>query len=254
MKLKKKIAASLTAFLCLGTCFVSAAASTQDDVLEAARKAGFPESLVQQGFNYINGVDYSSDEYDLMINAINEYSQKTDEEIANILESNGIEVPAEYSGAENKTSEPAAQEPAAPEQAVTDKAEENKPAVSESEKTVNYSDLSEEEKKEYIANMSQAQKNEIIKNLDTEKKVEIINKFIDASEELGMNVTVDDISKDSISYSIRDNEGGLVDISAVGSGLVDDTGIDYTLLVLGCLAVVVLSCFGFVMFMRLQNK
>ncbi len=254
MKLKKKIAASLTAFLCLGTCFVSAAASTQDDVLNAARKAGFPESLVQQGFNYINGVDYSSDEYDLMINAINEYSQKTDEEIANILESNGIEVPAEYSGAENKTSEPAAQEPAAPEQAVTDKAEENKPAVSESEKTVNYSDLSEEEKKEYIANMSQAQKNEIIKNLDTDKKVEIINKLIDASEELGMNVTVDDISKDSISYSIRDNEGGLVDISAVGSGLVDDTGIDYTLLVLGCLAVVVLSCFGFVMFMRLQNK
>lgn len=254
MKINKKILGSLTAILCLGTGFSSVSASTQDDVLNAARKAGFPESLVQQGFNYINGVDYSSDEYDLMINAINEYSQKTDEEIANILESNGIEVPAEYSGAENKTSEPAAQEPAAPEQAVTDKAEENKPAVSESEKTVNYSDLSEEEKKEYIANMSQAQKNEIIKNLDTDKKVEIINKLIDASEELGMNVTVDDISKDSISYSIRDNEGGLVDISAVGSGLVDDTGIDYTLLVLGCLAVVVLSCFGFVMFMRLQNK
>lgn len=254
MKLKKKIAASLTAFLCLGTCFVSAAASTQDDVLEAARKAGFPESLVQQGFNYINGVDYSSEEYDLMISAINEYSQKTDEEIANILESNGVEVPAEYSKTEKPASEQQVSEQPVSEQGAADNAKESKPAESTPEKKVNYSELSDEEKKEYIQNMSQAEKNEIIKNLDTDKKVEIINKFIDASEELGMNVTVDGISKDSISYSIRDNEGGLVDISAVGSGLVDDTGIDYTLLVLGCLAVVVLSCFGFVMFIRLQNK
>lgn len=239
MNIKKKLLVSATALLCMGTCAVSVSASTQDDVIEAARRAGFPESLVQQGYNYINGTDYSSDEYDLMIAAINEYSQKTDEEIANILEMNGVEVPVEY-----KTTE----------KAPAETAQENKPAENTPEEKVNYSDLSDAEKKEYIENMPQAEKNEIIKNLDTDKKVEIINKLINASEELGMNVTVDNISKDSISYSIRDNEGGLVDISAVGSGLVDETGIDYTMLVLGCLAVVILSCFGFVMFMKLQNK
>jgi hypothetical protein len=97
--------------------------------------------------------------------------------------------------------------------------------------------------------MPQSEKNQILKNLDKEKQMEIINSMIDASSALGMNVSVDSFSKDKIEYSIRDDKGGVVDISSIGV-IVDDTGIDYTALYLTAAGVVLASAAGIIIMSR----
>ena len=251
MKKKNNIILTLITLLCVGTCSIninSVKAATKEEVVAAARKAGFPEVGIQQGLNYAQSREFTPEQYDKIIESIDSYDGLTYEAIAAFLEASGKEVP--QPSADQVIDNPDNSQPSENIAKDAESADDTQP---ESDNMVAFSELSDEEQKSYIDTMTKVEKNRIIKGLDSAKKLEIVDKLIETSGELGMNVTVDDISKDSIRYSIRDNNGGLLDVASIGAGTVDDTGIDYTILLLGCLAVLILSCFGFVLFSRMQK-
>lgn len=233
-------------------------AATEADVIAAARAAGFPETYVQQGANYLAGTEYTSEQYDKMVDALLGYTGRTDEAIRQYL---GEDAAIPDSSSEEQASSgdpaPSGEQNAAPEaesgtneQPASQGAAENAaPAAEQKDEKTDFSKMTDAEKDEYIKNMSQAEKNQILKNLDKEKQMEIINSMIDASSALGMNVSVDSFSKDKIEYSIRDDKGGVVDISSIGV-IVDDTGIDYTALYLTAAGVVLASAAGIAVMSR----
>lgn len=250
----------------------SVSAATKEDVIAAARAAGFPESYVQQGTNYLEGTEYTSEQYDRMVSEILSYTGRTDEAIALYLGQTGdsssdgqTEPSQDEKGTSDQTAEtpsdggqvsPAEEvSPKAPEAAADQSAPENntKPAAEKKDIKADFAAMTPEEQKEYIKNMPQAEKNQILKNLDRETQMEIINSLIDASASLGMNVSVDSFTKDKIEYSIRDDKGGVVDISSIGV-IVDDTGIDYTALYLTAAGIVLVSAAGLTLISRSLKK
>lgn len=255
----KKVFSSVSAFLvaltfaaCYGKEYVSAA--TKEDVIAAARAAGFSESYVQQGINYLESGSYTPEQYDKMVAIINSYSGRTEEAIRDYLggSSNPDPVPPEENIENNSPSVTESENipEASPDTPVQDNNEtnsdtqqQNNPSVVPEKDKVDFSSMTEEEKDDYIAGLSTEEKNQIIKDLDRETQLEIIDSLIDASSSLGLNVSVDNLTKDKIEYSIRDNEGGIVDISSMGV-IVDDTGIDYTILILCALTLILLSAGG----------
>ena len=231
-----------------------AGAATEADVIAAARAAGFPETYVQQGANYISGTEYTPEQYDKMVSAILSYTGRTDEAIKQYLGEDAVPDSSEEeqqavneeasSGEQNAAAE---SEGSTGEQTASQGAAEN--VAPAAEQKTDFSKMTDEEKDEFIKNMPQAEKNQILKNLDKEKQMEIINSMIDASSALGMNVSVDSFSKEKIEYSIRDDKGGVVDISSIGV-IVDDTGIDYTALYLTAAGVVLASAAGIIVMSR----
>lgn len=103
--------------------------------------------------------------------------------------------------------------------------------------------MTTEEKKEFISSLSSQEKNSIIKNLPNEDKIEIINELINTGSQLGMNFTVDEFTKDSLAFSVRDDKGDLVDVSSMGI-VIDETGINYSKIMIICAVVVLLSLIG----------
>ncbi len=256
MKKKNSIVITLAALICMGACSANiqtAGAATKEEVVAAARKAGFPEVGIQQGLNYAQSRDFTPEQYDKIIESIESYDGLTYEAIVAFLEASGMEVeqPSQDQIIDNPDNAANDAEGASSEEAEKDMTDDS--GQTGSENMVAFSELSDEEQKAYVDGMTKVEKNRIIKGLDSTKKLEIVDKLIETSGELGMNVTVDDISQDSIRYSIRDDKGGLLDIASIGASTVDDTGIDYTVLLLGCLAVLILSCFGFILFSRMQK-
>ncbi|WP_044974153.1 hypothetical protein [Ruminococcus sp. HUN007] len=233
-------------------------AASEADVIAAARAAGFPETYVQQGANYLQGTEYTPEQYDKMVSAILGYTGRTDEAIRQYLGEDAVPDSSseENQAAEEQTPEVQNDGSASPEAGNTENAqpaaesgENHENAAPAKETKTDFSKMTEEEKDEYIKNMPQAEKNQILKNLDKEKQMEIINSMIDASSALGMNVSVDSFSKDKIEYSIRDDKGGVVDISSIGV-IVDDTGINYTGLYIAAAGVVLVSAAGLIIMSR----
>ena len=265
MKYSGIAAAAAVALIPFAVCNAqTVSAATEADVIAAARAAGFPETYVQQGANYLAGTEYTSEQYDKMVDALLGYTGRTDEAIRQYLGEDEVpdssseeqatsggeqassgEQPASEGQNVNSESEGGTGEQPASQGAAANAA----PAAEQKDEKTDFSKMTEAEKDEYIKNMSQAEKNQILKNLDKEKQMEIINSMIDASSALGMNVSVDSFSKDKIEYSIRDDKGSVVDISSIGV-IVDDTGIDYTALYLTAAGVVLASAAGIIIMSR----
>ncbi len=112
------------------------------------------------------------------------------------------------------------------------------------EKKAYVASLPAEERMPFLASLSPSERNSIIKQLDTDSKSDIVSGFADLASDMGMNVSVDHIEGNDISLSIRDDEGKLIDTAAVGASTVDDTGWDLRLPVLGSLGAMALAVTG----------
>lgn len=106
-------------------------------------------------------------------------------------------------------------------------------AMTLEEKKAYVASLPEEERMPFLASLSPSERNSIIKQLDTDSKSDIVSGFADLASDLGMNVSVDHIEGNDISLSIRDDDGRLIDTAAVGASSVDDTGWDLRVPVFG---------------------
>ena len=70
---------------------------------------------------------------------------------------------------------------------------------------------------------------------------------------MGLNMTVDEITNDSVSLSVRNDEGVLVDQSSMGV-IVEDTGYDYRMIFALVSAGIIASSAGIFLIFRKISK
>lgn len=75
----KKIAAVLAAASVIGTASISASAATKEDVIAAARGAGFLEEYVQTLQNYLNVTKFTPEQYDILVSKLSGVGSEMDD-------------------------------------------------------------------------------------------------------------------------------------------------------------------------------
>ena len=237
-KLFRYIAAAST--ICAAVCCsMSANAATVDDVASVARSLGVSESVIQQAYNQYNQNPgkYSSEDLDNAIVSLYSYQDDLD---SMILKYFGVQ--PQKPATTTQTTQPAANNNSS----VTTTAQTNNSSsaassdsgstskssqsdfinMSMDEKIKYVNSLSDSEKTQFINNLSTEEKNSILKQLSTDEKINILDNFIQAGKSMGMNFQIDEVNDDKVAMSVRNADGTLVDVSAVGS-TVEDTGYDY---------------------------
>ena len=241
--MKKNLYAFCAGVLTIALCSanLSASAYTADDVAAKARAAGWPETLIQTGYNQWASGEYTQDQLDSAYSSVSSYNEQTEEFIYNSL---GIDTDearqkiAEQEAAKNEETADTQTETQAEMQAETQQESVSSNAekyisddefidMSMEEKQEYVNSLPAEEKTEFVTNLSREAKNSIIKQLPTEEKAAIMQKYIDTASTMGMNVTVDSITEKDISVTVRNADGIVIDKAEVGV-VIDETGISHT--------------------------
>lgn len=231
------------------TCSVSAYATTIDDVAEVARQLGYPESTINEAYTryYDNPDDYTSEDFDAAIVYLHETKD-------NIL-TTGVQNPQPVT-----TTTTATTATTPPTNNETSGAGESTPADTNNDVQPNTSsggitlqtesgeeitriepqefiDMSYDDKMNYIRNFTPeqqqvildnltiAERKSLMKQLPVEQKAEVVNSMVNFGETFDINISVDEISQDNISLSMRNGEGELVGTINAGE-LVEDTGYD----------------------------
>lgn len=219
----------------------AAFAATVDDVAAVARQYGIPESAIQQGYNeyYADPDVYTSEHFDSAIAYIEAYHQ----DIINQL-TGGSDTPQTPTEAPVQTEPASAADPA--ETATKPvSSEQSSSQTSTGENSIpnripekDFINMTLEDKQTYVASLSPEDQTaflnslspdelkSVVKQLPTEEKAGVLDNFAKASSSLGVNVTVDEISNDTVSISMRNNKGELIDVASLGV-IVEDTGFDY---------------------------
>lgn len=264
-KLIAHIAAAAAVLLCGAALPFSVSASSVEDVYAAMRRIGLPESMIQEAkIQYqntehdengmsVNGNYFTYDVWADMVeiyeddiwNAVGAQFGISGEDIKNATTDT---TPQQTAPAETTSTTTVAETPTEPVQ--TEKAFIN---MTLEEKQAYVASLPESERAAFLANLSTSERNSIIKQMDMDSQATIANGFIELGKELGMNITVGKFDGDGISYSVRNSEGTLIDVSSVGT-TVDDTGWDTTVPVLGSSAMILSAIGGLTLFTRKQRK
>jgi hypothetical protein len=115
------------------------------------------------------------------------------------------------------------------------------------------STLTTEQQQQFFSSLSAEELKSIVNQLPADDKVNVVDTFVQAGEAMGIKVTVDSINDEGISMSMRNDDGELIDVAAVGV-MVENTGYDYRgifavsgtliLAAAGCLWLVIKKCFG----------
>ncbi|NLT10739.1 MAG: hypothetical protein GXY08_14775 [Ruminococcus sp.] len=226
---------------------LTANATTVDDVMAEARKWGYPESTIQDAYNYYlqDPDSYDSDDFDLAIeklrsaggNLITTGPQKTNNTTTTTAVQTTAAAPSTDKNDSTVTTT-AGSEPA-PEQQETDIITLTMPDGSTFTRISkkDFIKLSYKEKMDYIStftpqqqqiiidNLSPEEYRSLLKQLPSDQKMEVIEDLSGAVEAMGMNLTVEELTDDSLSVAMRDDDGVLIGVSNAGS-LVEDTGYD----------------------------
>ena len=235
---------------------MTASATTVEDVIAEARYWGYPESSIQDGYNYYlqNPDNYDENDFDLAIsyirkagkNLITTGPQKTAKNPTTTTTTvTTVPVPSTDKAGNKVTGK--VNDPDANQNNETTP----KPASDNDEITLTMPDgstftriskkafikLSYDEKMAYISTFTPEQQQFIIDNLAPEEyrsllkqlpadqKLEVVDELAGAVEAMGMNLTVEDISDDSLSVAMRSDDGEIISVSNAGN-LVEDTGYD----------------------------
>ena len=251
MKHKSLLAgAACGLLLCLTAAIPVSAAGSVDDVYAAMREIGLSEAMIQQAKNQYENTPHDSEgmeinghyaTYDVWAEYVYIYEDRIWEEIDKQFAVSTAETAATTAG----TAAPGGSETTVTTTVTTRSAAERKSFINMTleEKKAYVKSLPPEEQADFLRSLSTAERNSIIKQLGTDSQSEIAQGFIELSKQLGMNITVDNISGEGIDYSVRDSEGNLVDASVIGTQ-VDDTGWNTTLPVLGSGCAILLSVGG----------
>ena len=209
-------------------------ATTADDVAAVARSYGYSEEDIQAGYNeyYANPDAYPSEVLDKAIAKLHEAGQQ--------IITTGQQTPQQP---QTTTTAAAPNCNDTPEIPVTDgivitmKDGSNFTRISREE----FIAMTYEQKMEYIRSFTPEQQQAIIDNLSPEEyrslmkqtpadqKLQIVNTLSEAANAMGINITVDEITDDSLTIAMRNDKGELVNVSTAGAK-VEDTGYDRRML------------------------
>lgn len=210
---------------------ISASAATVDEVAEVARSYGIPEEDIQAGYNeyYSKPEAYPPEKLDQAIAKLHE--------TGGVIISTGVYDPGYV---RTTTSAAAAEETG---NTTTSEADTSVSLTADDGSTFTrvsaeeFINMSYDEKMAYISSFPQDKQQVIINNLTpaeykslikqspSDKKMEIVHSLSGAADEMGLVVTVDEVSDDSLTVSMRNDEGKLVNVSSAGA-TVEDTGYD----------------------------
>ncbi|MDE5754264.1 MAG: hypothetical protein K2H89_06970 [Oscillospiraceae bacterium] len=247
---KYAISAGILSACLLCSAGISASAYTADDVAQKAREAGWPEYLIQSGYNEWASGSYTQEDLDEAYNGVMSYNEQTEEIICNAF---GVEPQPKP---DPVVTDPAPTDPTNapenPEPSVTPDNSSNTgnpdssadsgnstPVIPDRVSSSDFINMTLDEKKDYVnsladdqkdaflASLSKEERNSIIKQLPTDQKVALMQTYIDTASSMGMNVAVDSITDQNISVTVRNNEGVIIDKAGVGI-VIDETGISHT--------------------------
>lgn len=225
---------AVSAFMAVSTAAfsLSAFATTVDDVAAVARSYGYSEADIQAGYNtyYANPKAYPSEVLDMAIDKLHEAgnqiitagpqvtntptttttavtSENTDNTNKTPIENNGITLTAGDGSTFTRISR----------EEFIQKSYEDKMAYMKS--------FTQAQQQAIIDDLSPEEYRSLMKQSPTEQKLQIVGKLSEAVEQLGLNVTVDEITDDSLTIAMRNENGELVNVSTAGA-TVEDTGYD----------------------------
>jgi len=239
IKIKQMILAAALAAGCF--CFTSgifASAVTVDDVAKKARELGAPEAQIQQGYNEWAAGIRTQEDLDKAWAELMKIEKQTNSMFESIFEDDGTESVTDSAGSDDSAADSTA--PTEKTESVGTKEFVN---MTLEEKIAYVNSLSAEDKDKFLKNLSPEERKSIIKQMSLSDKAEMMQGYIDFAEQMGMNMTVDNLSNENISVTIRDKEGVIIDKSSVGI-TIDETGISYTGLFVAATAGVVLALSG----------
>lgn len=254
MKKKSFIKAVAGAGIVAGmlSCSVTAYATTVDDVARVARELGYPEDLIQQGYNqyYADPGKYTSADFDYAIASLYESDPMTTAPqnpkpvtattttvaVTGSTENTNTTVPAGNGNtSDGRTDNNSNGNTNNNSGGITLRTDDGSEFTRIPEN--DFIKLSYDEKMNYIRNFTPEQQQVIINNLTpeerrsllkqlpVEQKMDVVDSMKNFAETFDLNVSVDDISEDNISLSMRNNDGELVGMANAGT-LVEDTGYD----------------------------
>ena len=185
---------------------ITASAYTADDVAAKARQAGWPENLIQTGYNQWASGEYTQAQLDEAYNSVCDYNEQTEEFIYNSF---GIDPVEARKKAAQQATEAETQPDAQNDNQNVSPADNSSTYISDSdfinmsmeEKQEYVNSLPDEQKTDFINSLSTEARNSIIKQLPTQDKAAIMQKYIDTADTMGMHVTVDNIGEKDISVS-----------------------------------------------------
>ena len=273
-KLTAGISAAAAVLLCGAAMPFAASAESVEDVYEAMRRIGLPESMVQEAKIQYQNTEHDDEgmtinetylTYDVWADMVELYEDDIRNEVGKQF---GVSGEAIKEAAEAERSQqpaetlPASENSAAP--AETAPAKTEKPAVSVEppkpfvnmtldEKKDYVASLPETERAGFIAGLSTSERNSVIKQMSKDSQANIASGFIQLGEQFGMHISVDQLDGSGINYSVRNGDGTLIDVSSVGT-TVDDTGWDTTVPVLAGSAMILGAVGGLILLTRRQRK
>ena len=242
----KKIAGlslGLALVLGCGVGTLSAAATSVGDVIAHAYAVGLPEAQIQQCIAQYSGGNYTSEQCDRAIAALDNWASQRDQKIEDEL-NKGTTAPADNADSSaGETSTTAAKANGSSAAQTTTPSAKDFMDMTLDEKVSYINSLPADKRDSFVQNMSNDERNSFLKQLDTSDQLDIIASMADVGEAFGVNFSVDEISDGAISISAHDADGNLVGVSTFGN-TVEATGIPYTVPVLIGGGAVVLAAAG----------
>ena len=246
----KKIVINLAAIITalMGMIFVTAAvsAATVDEVAEVARSYGYSEEQIQEGYNeyYLNQEEYPPERLDRVIEKLHEAGSQIITTGSQIIDAYTTTTTTNITTTITYTSGTSSFDQVD----VTTISSDNSSNSSITLTTANgdtfermsrkdFIALSYEDKMAYISTFTPEQQQVIIddlspeeyrsmlKQMPSDQKLQVVGTLSQAAEEMGLNITVEEISDDSLTVAMRNSSGELVSRSTAGTN-VEDTGYD----------------------------
>ncbi|MDE5792748.1 MAG: hypothetical protein K2H66_04400 [Oscillospiraceae bacterium] len=188
---------------------------TVDDIITMAKEVGYPEDWIQTGENEweSNSESYTQDDLDTIYHKVEAYKKKQDEEFGKIFPPS------------TEPSPELPQETVAPQDNRIDSNQFINMTLEEKQNYIN--SLSDSEREAFLASLSPSERNSIMKQLPTDQKILLMQDYIDTANTMGLNVSVDSITDDNISLTIRNDDGIIINKADVGV-IIDETGISHT--------------------------
>ncbi|WP_455530662.1 hypothetical protein [Ruminococcus sp.] len=214
----------------------SAMATTVDDVAAVARSYGYSEDDISQGYNayYANTEKYPSEILDQAIAYLHASGSQIIDTAPQqpgspVTTETTAETPTE---SQQDASADTEQQPvsdltltASDGSTFTRISREKFIAMSYDDKMAYVHSFTTEQQQAIIDDLSPEEYRAIIKQSPAEQKLKVVEKLSEAAGQMGLNITVDEITDDSLTVAMRNDKGELLNVSTAGVA-VDDTGYD----------------------------
>lgn len=238
---------------------LSANAASAADAAAVARSLGIPEEFIQQGWNayYANPEKYPPEVIDSYIEILYGMGQDA---IDQLIRDNGGTVtppqtvttapPVTTAAVTTKTSKTTKTTTAAAQGSspTPDKPDDGSitltmpdgstftrvnsakfAAMTLDEKRAYINTFTPEQQSVFLANLSPEDYKSLLKQMDIDSKVQVLDSVTGITNDMGLNITVDELTDDDLTLSMRDENGQLVAIGSAGD-TVADTGYDRRML------------------------